>query len=112
MEASLGPMLNSKQVFLSSPDAVKLRITEDTSLTTPIAADTPELSVPDPAVAQTWYAKWFGAKLARHKGELVGEIPGSNLLFAKAAGEVAPTKGRAFDRVGLEARNIGRSARV
>ena len=50
MEASLGPMLNSKQVFLSSPDAVKLRITEDTSLTTPIAADMPELSVPDPAV--------------------------------------------------------------
>ena len=33
---------------------------------------------------------------------MVADIPGSSILFEQAKGPVAPTKGRAFDRIGLE----------
>ncbi|HVV47719.1 MAG TPA: VOC family protein [Bryobacteraceae bacterium] len=97
---------SSKQVFLMGPDNVKVRITEDRKLATPIAADVIKMDVPDVAAAEAWYAKWFGAKLVKHGKETVGEIPGANILFAKANGPVAGTKGRAFDRIGLEVRNV------
>ena len=94
------------QAFLMAPDDVKVRIAEDRALATPIAADQIKMVVPDPAAAQAWYEKWFGAKLAKHGRETVGEIPGANILFAKAAAPVVGTKGRAFDRIGLEVKNV------
>lgn len=100
------PGKTATQAFLMAPDDVKVRITEDRSLQTPIAADLIAMAVPDVAAAQAWYEKWFGAKLVRRGGESVGEIPGANILFTKAAGPVSGTKGRAFDRIGLEVRNV------
>jgi catechol 2,3-dioxygenase-like lactoylglutathione lyase family enzyme len=64
------------------------------------------MDVPDVAAAQAWYEKWFGAKMVKHGNEMVGEIPGANILFAKATGPVAGTKGRAFDRIGLEVKGV------
>jgi catechol 2,3-dioxygenase-like lactoylglutathione lyase family enzyme len=58
--------------------------------------------VPNVAEAQAWYAKYFGADMIKHGNEMVANIPGSNLLFIQAKGTVAPTRGRAFDRIGLE----------
>jgi len=106
--ADIKPMPGSTaaQVFLMGPDDVKVRITEDRSLATPIAADQIKMVVPDVAAAQAWYGNWFGAKLVKHGKETVGEIPGANILFAKATGPVAGTKGRAFDRIGLEVKNV------
>ena len=83
-----------------------MRVTEDPKLAVPIAADMIQLDVPDVNAAEAWYAKWFGAKLVKHGNETVGEIPGANILFAKATGPVAGTKGRAFDRIGLEVKNV------
>jgi len=100
------PGSSATQVFLMGPDDVKVRITEDRKLGTPIAADQIKMVVPDVAAAQAWYEKWFGAKLVKHGKETVGEIPGANILFAKASGPVAGTKGRAFDRIGLEVKNV------
>ena len=73
-----------------------VRITEDKALATPIAADMIHMVVPDPDAARGWYAKWFGGP----------DIPGSRIEFEKAAGPVAGTKGRAFDRIGLEVKNV------
>ncbi len=105
------PGKTAKQAFLMAPDDVKVRITEDRTLTTPIAADQIKMVVPDVAAAQAWYEKWFGAKLVKRGGEKVGEIPGANILFAKATGPVAGTKGRAFDRIGLEVKNVEQKCR-
>jgi catechol 2,3-dioxygenase-like lactoylglutathione lyase family enzyme len=90
------------QVYLMSPDKIKVRITEDKSLAVLIAADTIKMMVPNVAEAQAWYAKNFGAELVRHHGEMIADIPGSSILFEQTKGPVAPTKGRAFDRIGLE----------
>lgn len=90
------PGASAKQAFLMAPDDVKVRITEDKSLATPVAADMIHMVVPDPDAAKAWYAKWFGGP----------DIPGSRIEFAKATRPVAGTKGRAFDRIGLEVRGV------
>ena len=100
------PGSTATQAFLMAPDDVKVRITEDRTLAAPIAADMIKMVVPDPAAAQAWYEKWFGAKPVKHGDEMVGGIPGANILFARATGPVVGTKGRAFDRIGLEVKNV------
>jgi catechol 2,3-dioxygenase-like lactoylglutathione lyase family enzyme len=107
--AGITPMAggSAKQVYLMSPDKIKVRITEDKSLATPIAADTVKMMVPNVAEAQAWYAKNFGAAMVKRNGEMVADIPGSNILFEQAKGPVAPTRGRAFDRIGLEIVDLG-----
>ncbi len=98
---------SSKQVYLMSPDKIKVRITEDKSLATPIAAGTIKMMVPNVKEAQAWYAKYFGAEMVKRGGEMVADIPGSSILFEQAKGPVAPSKGRAFDRIGLEIVDLG-----
>jgi catechol 2,3-dioxygenase-like lactoylglutathione lyase family enzyme len=93
---------SAKQVYLLSPDKIKVRVTEDRSLEAPIAADTIKMVVPNVADAEAWYAKYFGAELVKRGKETVANIPGSSIVFEQAKGPVAPTKGRAFDRIGLE----------
>jgi catechol 2,3-dioxygenase-like lactoylglutathione lyase family enzyme len=93
---------SATQVYLMSPDKIKVRITQNSSLRVPIAADTIKMVVPDVAEAQAWYAKYFGAGMMKHGNEMVANIPGASILFEQAKGPVAPTKGRAFDRIGLE----------
>jgi catechol 2,3-dioxygenase-like lactoylglutathione lyase family enzyme len=93
---------SATQVYLLSPDNIKVRITQDTSLSVPIAADAIKMVVPNVAEAQAWYAKYFGAEMVKNGNEMVANIPGSSILFEQAKGPVAATKGRAFDRIGLE----------
>jgi len=102
----LMPGATATQAFVMGPDDVKIRLTEDRSLNTPVAADMIDMVVPDVAAAQAWYEKNFGAKLVKRGGEMLADIPGENILFTQAISPVAPTKGRAFDRIGLEVKNV------
>jgi catechol 2,3-dioxygenase-like lactoylglutathione lyase family enzyme len=107
-QAGIKPLAggSAKQIFLMSPDKIKVRVTEDKSLATPIAADTIKMMVPNVAEAQAWYAKNMGAEMIKRGNEMVAHIPGSDILFEQAKGPVAPSKGRAFDRIGLEVVNL------
>lgn len=96
----------ASQAFVLAPDGLKIRLREDSSLASPIASDVVKMVVPDLGAAQAWYEKWFGAKLVKHGDETVGDIPGSNLLFAQATDAVAPTRGRVLDRIGLEVKDV------
>jgi catechol 2,3-dioxygenase-like lactoylglutathione lyase family enzyme len=103
-EAGIQPVpgATATRVYLLSPDKIKVRMTEDRSLAAPIVADTIKMVVPNVAEAEAWYAKYFGAEMVKHGKETMANIPGSSILFEQAKGPVAPTKGRAFDRIGLE----------
>jgi len=92
------------RVYLMTPDKIKVRITEDKSLTAPIVADRLKMVVPNVTEAEAWYAKYFGAEMVKREGEKVADIPGSNIVFEQ--GTAAPSKGRAFDRIGLEVVNL------
>jgi catechol 2,3-dioxygenase-like lactoylglutathione lyase family enzyme len=94
------------QAFLLTPDAIKVRLTEDRALATPVASDMIQMDVSNVKEAQAWYQKWFGAKLVKDGKETVADIPGHRILFVEAKGPVDPTKGRAFDRIGLEVKNL------
>jgi len=60
--AGIEPMKEFKATTLLAPDNVQVRITEDSKLSTPIAADGIVMSVANAAEVSAWYAKWFGAK--------------------------------------------------
>jgi catechol 2,3-dioxygenase-like lactoylglutathione lyase family enzyme len=96
----------SKEVWLTGPDGVKVYVTEDKKLATPIACAELHMAVPHPEEAAAWYAKYFGATPVKHGKQTLGDIPGAQLIFIEAAANVAGTKGRAFDRIGLEVHNL------
>ncbi len=96
------PGATATQAFLMSPDKIKVRVIEDKSLATPIASETIKMIVPNVAEAQAWYEKNLGAKMIKRGKETVADIPGHHILFEQAKAAVAPSKGRAYDRIGLE----------
>ena len=100
------PGATKTRAFLLTPDAIKVRLAEDRKLSTPVAADMIQMDVPNVAEAQAWYQKWFGAKLVKEGHETYADIPGHRILFAEAKTPVAGTRGRAFDRIGLEIKNL------
>lgn len=100
------PGATKTQAFLLTPDAIKVRLVEDRTLTTPVASAMIQMDVPNVKEAQAWYAKWFGAKLIKDGKETVADIPGHRILFVEAKGPIEPTRGRAFDRIGLEVKNL------
>jgi hypothetical protein len=100
------PGATKTQAFLLTPDAIKVRLTEDRALATPVASDMIQMDVSNVKEAQAWYQKWFGVKLVKDGKETVADIPGHRILFVEAKGPVEPTKGRAFDRIGLEVKNL------
>src|SRR5579864_2403941 len=100
------PGATATRAFLLTPDAIKVRLTEDRKLSTPVASDMLQMDVPNVAEAQAWYQKWYGAKLVKEGKETYADIPGHRILFAEAKTQVAGTRGRAFDRIGLEVRNL------
>ncbi|MGH9645669.1 MAG: VOC family protein [Bryobacteraceae bacterium] len=106
--AGFKPMPGATKIraFLLTPDAIKVRLVEDRSLATPVASDMIQMDVSNVKEAQAWYEKWFGAKLVKDGNETVADIPGHRILFVQAKGPVETTKGRAFDRIGLEVKNV------
>ncbi len=100
------PGATSTRAFLLTPDAIKVRLVEDRKLATPIASDMIQMDVPNVAEAQRWYQTWFGAKLVKEGKETYADIPGHRILFAETKTPVVGTRGRAFDRIGLEVKNL------
>jgi len=68
-----------------------------------------EASVPE---AQAWYGKVLGAKpysdTASNPAFAIGAalVPGAELKFGKSTTAPGPTKGRTFDRIGFEVKNL------
>ena len=95
-----------KAAWLMGPDGVKVYVTEDKKLSTPIACAELRMAVPHPEEATAWYAKYFGATPVKRGKQTLGDIPGAQLVFLQSAADVKGTKGRAFDRIGLEVQNL------
>src|SRR5579862_3742770 len=58
-EAGITTKSEKGAITLLGPDDVQVRITEDKSLTSPIASDGLVMNVADPVEVSAWYAKWF-----------------------------------------------------
>ena len=97
---------NANVAFVMGPDQIKVEIAENKRLPRAIALLNVQLSSPDVAAMQAWYAKVFGAKPGKSGGLEADSLPGVTLTFVKADGPVSPTAGTAFDHLGFEIKNL------
>lgn len=91
---------------LVGPDDVQVRVTEDKTLTTPIASEGLVMNVANAAEVSAWYAKWFGARIGKSGGETIGEIPGARIVFHVTKDPIAPTKGHSLALLGFEVKDL------
>lgn len=96
----------NRQVFIMSPDEVKVEIYEDKTISAPIVNH--HIHWFNGAVDETkaWYVKMLGAKGGRRGRFEAADVPGVNLTFAPSETPVVPTKGRSLDHIGFEVRNL------
>lgn len=107
------PGNRAQQVFLFTPDDVKIEILEDQSLTVPIKFHHIHFYLADTSTGedqvkaiQAWYAKIFGAKPGMRGQFQADDLPGVNLTFAKSPTPTVGTKGRALDHIGFEVNDL------
>lgn len=102
------------QGFMTGPDGVRVEIYEDTTIGPPMQMHHIHLLVPDPTAAQAWYVQHFAAVAGKRLGGVdvvrthfvTANVPGTEITLSKANAPMVPTKGRAYDHIGFEVRDI------
>jgi catechol 2,3-dioxygenase-like lactoylglutathione lyase family enzyme len=100
------PQARPTQVYLLAPDDVRVEILEDKTIDVPLKMHHVHFYIASPLDTQAWYAKTFGAVPGKRGQFDAADLPGVNLTFAKAAEPTVTTKGRSFDHLGFEVRNL------
>ena len=100
------PIVRPTQVYLLTPDDVRVEILEEPSLSTPIAAHHIHFFTQDIPAMQTWYVKTFGAVPGMRAQFQAADLPGINLSFSPAPATPVPTAGRALDSIGFEVSDL------
>lgn len=96
----------TRQVFVMSPDNVKVELSENTKMQAPIAHHHIHWYTESVDDTKAWYVKMFGAiPGVRGKFEKA-DIPGADLSFSKSDTKVEPTKGRFMDHIGFEVKGL------
>ncbi len=103
------PMTRPTQVYLITPDDIRIEVMEEKDIKTPVAAEHIHFAGPVLEM-QAWYIKTFGA-VARKRGPFeAADIPGINLSFSapdpKMTAAPVTTKGRSLDHIGFEVKNL------
>lgn len=88
--------------FLLAPDGTKVELFEDPTSPEPAANHHIHFSAPDVPAMKAWYVETFGAAPGQRGGMEAAQLPGVNLTFSPAPGEVTGTKGRSVDHIGFE----------
>lgn len=96
----------TRQGFIMAPGEVKVELSEDKSMSVPIAHHHIHFFNPKHLETQAWYAKMFGAIPGKRLRFDAADLPGVNLTFSASETPVEPTKGRAMDHIGFEVRNL------
>jgi catechol 2,3-dioxygenase-like lactoylglutathione lyase family enzyme len=96
----------NRQVFILSPDGVKIEIYEDKTIPAPIVNH--HIHFYDGSVNDTkaWYVKTFSAKPGKRGKFEAADVPGVNLSFTASEKPVVGTKGRALDHIGFEIKDL------
>src|SRR5437588_2968889 len=93
------PGASATQFWVYAPDDIKVEMTEDASLTVPIASHHIHFFVPAPLETQAWYAKMFGAVPGKRGNFDAADLPAINLSFTKVDAALPGTKGRSLDHI-------------
>lgn len=99
-------VISPVQLFLMSPEGVKVEIYEDKTIPAPVVNHHIHFWTSSVEDTKAWYVKTFGAKPGRRGKFEAADVPGVNLSFTKAETPVVGTKGRALDHIGFEVKNL------
>ncbi|MDQ2899708.1 MAG: VOC family protein [Acidobacteriota bacterium] len=97
---------NGHQIMITGPDLLRVELTEDAAMTSPVAFHHIHFYTEPVLETQAWYVKTFGAKPGRRAIFDAADLPGVNLTFSKSESKLAPTKGRVLDHIGFEVKNL------
>ncbi len=93
---------SATQAFLRFPGDVKVELSEDPTLTTPVAHHHIHLYTEDVPGMQRWYAETFGGTVGERGRWQEVWFPGVRISIGPAEEKPAATKGRAVDHIGFE----------
>jgi catechol 2,3-dioxygenase-like lactoylglutathione lyase family enzyme len=100
------PTNRPTQLYLLTPDDIRVEILEEPSLSTPVAGHHIHFATEDIPGMQAWYTKTFGAVPGKRAQFETADLPGINLTFSATRTPVVTTKGRALDHIGFEIKNL------
>ncbi len=100
------PGASAHQAFVIAPDEIRIEMTEDPTMDAPIANHHIHFYTSSVEDTKAWYVKMFDAKPGTRGPFQAADLPGVNLTFSLAKGEVAGTKGRALDHIGFEVKDL------
>lgn len=100
------PDQKTYMAFVMAPDEVKVEFIENRSMEGPLLSHHVHFAAPDVEAMRAWYVKAFGATPGKRGSFEAADVPGINLTFAPAREPVVPTRGRSFDHIGFEIRNL------
>jgi catechol 2,3-dioxygenase-like lactoylglutathione lyase family enzyme len=96
----------NRQLFLMTPDGVKIEIYEDKTISAPIVNHHIHFYNRSMNETKAWYVKTFSAKPGMRGRFEAADLPGVNLSFSASETPVAGTKGRALDHIGFEVKDL------
>src|SRR6266567_2784868 len=96
----------SRQMFIMSPDGVKIEIYEDKTISAPIVNHHIHFYNGSMKETKAWYVKTFSAKAGMRGRFEAADVPGVNLSFSVSEAPVTGTKGRSLDHIGFEVKDL------
>ena len=84
----------TSQIIVNGPEGVRVELTKDAEMATPVMNHHVHFSTPDVLAMQKWYADTFGAIPGKRGKFDAADLPGVNLSFTKTETRMAGTKGR------------------
>jgi catechol 2,3-dioxygenase-like lactoylglutathione lyase family enzyme len=100
------PDQNTYIAFVMAPDEVKVEFIENKSMAEPLLSHHVHFAAANVEEMRAWYVKAFGAVPGKRGSFEAADVPGINLTFAPAREPVVPTRGRAFEHIGFEIKNL------
>jgi catechol 2,3-dioxygenase-like lactoylglutathione lyase family enzyme len=94
------------QIIITGPEGVRVELTKDAEMSTPVAHHHVHFATPDVTAMQKWYADTFGAIPGKRGKFDAADLPGVNLSFTKTDSRMAGTKGRVLDHIGFEVHDL------
>ncbi len=95
-----------QQAMVLAPDDIRLELTQDASLSTPVAYHHIHFYTAKVDEMKKWYASTFGAIPGKRGRFEAADLPGVNLSFTPSDATLAGTKGRVLDHIGFEVHDL------
>jgi catechol 2,3-dioxygenase-like lactoylglutathione lyase family enzyme len=93
-------------VFFMGPDDTKIELSENPSLSTPVANHHIHFYTAEVDKMKAWYIEMFGAVPGKRGTIEAADLPGVNLSFSSSPEPVVGTKGRTIDHIGFEVESL------